>query len=315
MGIDLDAFANDIIGRTETAMRDAIRSAPDGSWLYELRHDGPSDFPGGAIVIKATVTINGDTVRVDYAGSSEQVNLAINTVLNYTKAYSAYALKSLFAPWIPNNEGAFVPVTITAPEGSILNPLRPAPVGSRGMIGHLLPPAIFGALAEALGERTQAAPGSPSNNLQIASLSGRRRYAVNAFLGAGQGGGAGRHGVSAVSFPSNLSNTPIEVLENQAPIEVHSRSIVRGSGGAGKYRGGDGLEMSFTFHGDSPALAAFMVNRIRYPAPGLAGGEAGKPALLEVRGEPQPGSNTYVLSKGDTVRIRTGGGGGFGTPV
>ncbi len=311
-GIDLGAFADDIIRRTETAMRDAIRAAPDGSWDYEIRNDGPTGVAGGEIVIRATVTIAGDEVSVDYAGSSGQVNLAINTVLNYTKAYSAYALKSLFAPWIPNNEGAFLPLSITAPEGSILNPVRPAPVGARGMIGHLLPPAIFGALVDALGERTQAAPGSPSNNIQISSLSGRKRYAVNAFLGAGQGGGAGRHGASAVSFPSNLSNTPVEVLENQAPIEVHERKILRGSGGGGRFRGGDGIGMSFTFRGEASAIASFMINRIRCPAPGLKGGAPGRAAKLEINGTPHAASGTHVLSQGDRVVIETGGGGGFG---
>lgn len=310
--IDLDGFADDIIRRTETAMRDAIRAAPDGSWTYEITNDGPADLPGGVVVIRAAVTISGDTLSVDYSGSSGQVNLAINTVLNYTRAYSAYALKSLFAPWIPNNEGAFLPIAISAPEGSILNPVRPAPVGARGMIGHLLPPAIFGALAEPLGERTQAAPGSPSNNIQISSLAGGRRYAVNAFLGAGQGGGAGRDGANAVSFPSNLSNTPVEVLENQAPIEVHSRQILRGSGGDGAYRGGDGIGMDFTFRGDSPAIASFMINRIGCPAPGLLGGAAGKPARLEINGTPIARSGTHILSKGDRVSIETGGGGGFG---
>lgn len=312
MRIDLDAFADDIIHRTEIAMREAIRAAPDGTWTYEVHNDGPAEIEGGVVLIRAAVTIAGDTVSVDYTGSSGQVNLAINTVLNYTKAYSAYALKSLFAPWIPNNEGAFLPISVFAPEGSILNPVRPAPVGARGMIGHLLPPAIFGALAEALDERTQASPGSPSNNIQISSLSGRKRYTVNAFLGAGQGGGAGRDGASAVSFPSNLSNTPVEVLENQAPIEVHSRHILRGSGGAGRRRGGDGIGMAFTFRGETPAIASFMINRIRCPAPGLGGGAAGKPASLEIRGERQAASGTYVLAQGDTVAIETGGGGGFG---
>lgn len=309
--IDLDDFANEIISRTERAMRDALRAAPDGSWTYEVQNDGPADL-GGVVVIRAKVTIKDDTVSVDYTGSSPQVNLAINTVLNYTKAYSVYALKSLFAPWIPNNEGAFAPITIFAPERSILNPVRPAPVGARGMIGHLLPPAIFGALAEPLGERTQAAPGSPSNNIQISTLSGGKRYAVNAFLGAGQGGGAGADGASAVSFPSNLSNTPVEVLENQAPIEVHARTILRGSGGEGAFRGGDGIGMSFTFRGDDPAMAAFMINRINCPAPGLCGGGAGKPAKLDIKGKPQTASGTHVLTKGDRVIIETGGGGGMG---
>lgn len=311
-GVDLDGFANDIINRTETAMRTAISDAPDGRWTYEIHNDGPGDMPGGRVVIRAAVTIAGDRVSVDYDGSSDQVSLAINTVMNYTYAYSAYALKSLFAPWIPNNEGAFLPIEVTARDGSILNPRRPAPVGARGMIGHLLPPVIFGALATALPDRVQAAPGSPSNNMQIASLRGDVRYAVNAFLGAGQGGGCGQDGASAVSFPSNLSNTPVEVMEAQAPIEVTRRSILRGSGGFGRHCGGDGIGTTFRFRGDSPAIASFMINRVVCPAPGLEGGSPGKPARFAINGTLLQATGTHVLSQGDVVEIDTAGGGGFG---
>ncbi|GAB5468339.1 MAG: hydantoinase B/oxoprolinase family protein [Rhodospirillales bacterium] len=312
MKIDLASFAHDAFARTEAAMRKAIAEAPDGTWSYSLENDGPDELPGGVVRIAATVRISGDEVAVDYAGSSDQVPLAINTVLNYSYAYSAYALKALFAPWIPNNEGAFRPIRVSAPEGSILNPRRPAPCGARGMIGHLLPPAIFGALAEVLPEQVQAPPGSPSNNLQIASLQGEPRYSVNAFLGAGQGASAARDGIAAISFPSNLANTPIEVMEGQAPLEVLERSILRGSGGGGRRRGGDGIAFTFRFLGESPAIASFMVNRVRCPAPGLQSGGAGRAASFSINGVAQPASGQHLLRQGDVVTIETGGGGGFG---
>ncbi len=312
MEIDLDTFAAEVIDRTETAMRRAIEGAPDGTWRYVIENDGPEELPGGVVTIAVCVTIDGDQVSVDYAGSSPQLPLAINTVMNYSFAYSAYALKALFAPWIPNNEGAFRPIAVTAPEGSILNPRRPAPCGARGMIGHLLPPAIFGALADALPEGVQAAPGSPSNNLQIASLGGAARYAVNAFLGAGQGASGGQAGASAVSFPSNLSNTPIEVMEGQAPIQVLRRAVRHGSGGRGRQQGGDGIAFDFRFLGEAPAIASFMVNRVRCPAPGLQGGAAGEAAKFQINGRAMPASGQHLLNHGDLVSIKTGGGGGFG---
>jgi len=311
-GIDFDGFSDEVIGRTERAMRDAIRAAPDGEYDYVIENDGIKDMPGGIIRIVCKVRISGDEIAVDYAGSTDQVSYAINTVANYTFAYSAYALKALFAPWIPNNEGSFRPIKVEAPAGSILNPTRPAPCGARGMIGHLLPPAIFGALASALPERVQAAPGSPSNNLQLASLKGDVRYAVNAFIGAGQGASASQDGLSAISFPSNLSNTPVEVLEAQAPIEVKRRAVRRGSGGGGERRGGDGITFEFTMHGESPAIASFMVNRVKRAAPGLNGGEAGKAARFLINGQAVEAAGQHVLRKGDTVLIETGGGGGFG---
>ncbi|HXX84819.1 MAG TPA: hydantoinase B/oxoprolinase family protein [Casimicrobiaceae bacterium] len=313
-GIDFDEFTDAICERTEKAMRDAIKASPDGTYRYVIENDGPEDMPGGVIRIVCNVTIAGDEVTVDYAGSSEQVNLAINTVMNYTYAYSAYALKALFAPWIPNNEGSFAPINVIAPLGSIVNPTRPAPCGARGMIGHLLPPAILGALAEALPDRVLAAPGSPSNNMQLASLGGTPRYSVSGFLGAGMGAGAHQDGPSAISFPSNLANTPIEVLESQAPIEVKRREIRRGSGGRGAHNGGDGLRFEFRMRGDSAAIASFMVNRIKQPAPGLLGGEAGAVAGFSINGKPTPLEGHLILQPGDTVLIETAGGGGYGVP-
>jgi len=310
--IDFAAFSDDVIDRTNSAMRAAIGAVPDGTYGYVIELEGPAEMPGGVIRVQCQVKIEGEQISVDYSGSSEQVSLAINTVANYTFAYSAYALKSLFAPWIPNNEGSFSAIKVTAPEGSILNPTYPAPCGARGKIGHLLPPAIFGALAKAMPEKVQAPPGSPSNNVQLASLKGSERYAVNAFIGAGQGGGAGLAGASAISFPSNLSNTPIEVLESQAPIDVAFRSIRRGSGGEGKFPGGDGIRFSFTLLGEQPAAASFSVNRVTHPAPGLNGGKPGAPARFEINGSKTEPSGQYVLKKGDTVLIETGGGGGFG---
>lgn len=309
---DIDDFADEIIERTGRAMRDAIKSIPDGTYRYVIENDGPAEMPGGVVKIACAVTIKGDRISVDYAGSSDQVSLAINTVANYTFAYSAYGLKALLAPWIPNNEGSFQTIEVKAPEGSILNPTRPAPVGARGMIGHLLPPAILGALAKVVPDRVQAAPGSPSNNVQLASLRGNVRYAVNAFVGAGQGASASMDGVSAISFPSNLSNTPIEVLESQAPIRVTDRSIRRNSGGAGARRGGDGIRFAFEMYGESPAIGSFMINRIRRAAPGLNGGEAGAPAVFRINGKSITSSGQYILNKGDRVLIETGGGGGFG---
>jgi N-methylhydantoinase B len=313
--IDLDQFADEVVGRTDAAMRQAIAEVPDGTYRSVIENDGTAEIPGGVVRIPCAVTIRGDRVAVDYAGCTPQVNRAINTVYNYTFAYSAYALKAVFAPWIPNAEGSFMPITITAPERSILNPVRPAPCSARGMIGHLLPPAIFAALAKAIPDRVQAAPGSPSNSFQLSSMRPGQGAVVNGFIGAGQGAGGARDGRSAISFPSNLSNTPIEVLESLVPIEVLERGLRRGSGGAGARRGGDGLTFHFTSRGDDPIRAAFLINRVRSPAPGLRGGAAGAAASFRVNGHVQEPSIPRMLVKGDVVQIESGGGGGFGKPA
>ena len=310
--VDIDVFANEVIGRTETAMRNAISELPNGCYKYTMENDGPGDFPGGIVTIACAITINDDALHVDFAGSSDQVNLAINVVPTYTFAYTAYALKTVLAPWIPTAEGSFTPITVTAPEGSILNPRFPAPTGSRAMMGHLLPAAVFGALAAIIPERVQASPGSPLCAVQLASRDAERHYVLNAFIAAGQGASASMDGASAISFPSNLSNAPVEVLENLAPIEVLDRSIRVGSGGDGKHRGGDGIAFKFRLRGEYPATGAFLVSRIKCPAPGLEGGDDGARGRLEVNGKGADTAGHYALQSGDTVLIETGGGGGFG---
>ncbi|MGI9331646.1 MAG: hydantoinase B/oxoprolinase family protein [Gammaproteobacteria bacterium] len=313
--VALETLAAEIIGRTEQAMRTEIEKVPDGTYRFAVENDGPKEFPGGIVRIQCAVTIAGDALTVDYAGTSDQVDIAINTVPTYTFAYTAYALKAVLAPWIPNAHGSFVPIAVTAPQGSLLNPLRPAPTGSRASMGQLLPPAVFGALAAVLPERVQAVPGSPSNSLQLAALRGAKRYVTNTFVGAGQGASARCDGTSAISFPSNLSNTNIEVLESQMPIEVLWRAIRNGSGGNGRHRGGDGIRLAFKMRGDAPAAASFIVNRLRSPATGLAGGEPGALASFSINGERCESAAHYALRNGDVVCIESGGGGGFGPPA
>jgi N-methylhydantoinase B len=311
-GVDIDMFADEVVGRTERAMRSAISDLPDGRYDYVIENDGPSDFPGGVVRIACAVTITGDELNVDFAGSSDQVDLAVNVVPTYTYAYTAYALKTVLAPWIPNAQGSFTPITVTAPEGSILNPRFPASTGSRAMMGHLLPAAVYGALAAIMPERVQASPGSPISAVQLASRGRDSSYVLNAFIAAGQGASASMDGASAISFPSNLSNAPIEVLENLAPIEVLDRSIRSDSGGTGLHQGGNGIAFKFAMRGEGTATGAFLVSRVRCPAPGLNGGGAGARGRLEINGQATETAGHYTLQQGDTVLIETGGGGGFG---
>lgn len=315
-GVDLDNFADEVISRTERAMRGAIADIADGTYRYSIENDGPQDFPGGVVHIACAVTINGDRLSVDYTGSSEQVDLAVNVVPTYTFAYTAYALKTVLAPWIPTAEGSFMPITVSAPEGSILNPRFPASTGSRAMMGHLLPAAVYGALAPVLADKVQAPAGSPISTVQLASRGSgagdNRRYVLNAFIGAGQGASANMDGASAISFPSNLSNAPIEVLENLAPIEVLHRSIRVGSGGGGRRRGGDGISFKFRLRAEQVTTGSFLVNRTRSAAAGLNGGEPGAHGRLEINDQVADTAGHYSLKPGDVVVVQTGGGGGFG---
>jgi len=305
--VDLDALGHEIRTRLEDAMRAAIRALPDGDYRYRLEHDGFEE----RIVIQNRVEIRGDRIHIDYAGSSPQLPRSVNVVPIYTFAYTAFGVKALLSPDIPNNEGSFVPISTSAPEGTILNPSYPAASGARGMIGHLLPVAFMAALADILPDRVMA-PGSANSSFTIAGEDAGRRYAAVNFMNAGQGATAARDGLSTVSFPSNLGNTPIEVMESQAPVRVLYRRTRKGSGGEGAHRGGNGLDFSFEFCGTSPAVVSFMMTRIKSPPPGLAGGEPGQIGKLELNGNPVDPAQHWLLQPGDRVVMQSAGGGGFG---
>jgi N-methylhydantoinase B len=260
------------------------------------------------------VIIDGDRLRIDYTGTSEQLPRAVNVVPIYTFAYTAYGAKVVLCPDVPNNEGSFAPITTWAPEGSILNPRFPAPGGARNMIGHLLPVAFMGAIAHLVPDRVWA-PGASNSSMTMAGEHDGRRYAGLYFFNGGQGASHKRSGLSALSFPSNLSNTPIELMEKAMPIRVLHRRLRSGSGGVGARHGGEGLEFAFEFVGESCAVSSFILTRFKVPPPGLVGGGPGLRARLVINHREVDPTEHVLLNKGDQVLIETAGGGGFGAPA
>jgi len=308
VGVDLDHLGRVMSARADQAMRDAISKIPDGEYRNEAVIEGSE----GDIRLKCRIAVNGDRIDIDYSGSAPQVAQSINVVPSYTFAYSAYTLKCLLAPEIPNNDGSFLSITTSAPLGSILNPRFPAAVAARAMTGHLLPPLIMGALAEVMPQAVQAAPGSPVWAVQLAGSHQSQNFAATFFLAGGQGASEGRDGLATLSFPSNLASTPIEVLEARYPIKILRKQIRRGSGGVSKWKGGDGQVFEFRLEADSPVTVSFMANRTDYPAPGLAGGGSGQPGLVMADGKPLDPRLVSILSPGTVIRLETPGGGGFG---
>ncbi|MBI4184301.1 MAG: hydantoinase B/oxoprolinase family protein [Proteobacteria bacterium] len=308
--VDLAELGREVRGRSEAAMRAAIRAIPDGEYRSHGYHDGFDE----RIFIDCRITVRGDSLAIDYTGSSAQLPRSVNVVPIYTFAYSAFAIKALLSPDIPNNEGSFLPMSTYAPPGTIFNPTYPAASGARGMVGHILPPVIMMALAPALPERVWA-EGSGNSSFTMAGEHRGRPFATVSFLNAGQGATGARDGLSTVSFPSNLGNNPIEVMEALAPILIRRRSVRRGSGGAGLYRGGDGLVIEFDFYGDTPSICSFIMTRMKAPPRGLAGGGDGKQARLLLNRRPIDPAQHWILKKGDHVLIETAGGGGYGRPA
>jgi N-methylhydantoinase B len=173
---DLATLGAEIRRRSEAAMRKAIRAVPDGEYHSRLEHDGFED----PIVINCTVRVKGERIAIDYTGSSEQVPRAVNVVPIYCFAYSAYAVKALLSPEVPNNEGSFLPITTSAPPGSIFNPRFPAASGGRGMIGHMMVPAIMMALAKRCrSARLRKAPPIRRSLSRVSTGGGRSRRSVS----------------------------------------------------------------------------------------------------------------------------------------
>ncbi len=305
---DLAAVADEIFDRSEAEMRQRLAALPAGRWRYTMRTDG-LDAP---FTFAVEVAIGNGEAHVDFTGTSPQQPRAVNCVLAYTKAMAAFTLKALLLPEVPNNEGIFRPIRLHAPEGSILNPRWPAAVGGRAATGHYVPVLLFGALAEVLPDKVRAAPGSPLWIMNIAGTDPSGRSFANVFFfNGGTGAGAAQDGVDCISWPSNISATPIEVAERTAPVFVHRKALRADSGGAGRHRGGRGQETVIECEADGVA-AVFVTERIRFGAPGLFDGEQGEPGQVLIDGAPVDARRQQTLSKGSRVTIATPGGGGFG---
>jgi len=306
---DFAALGDELFGRSERAMREAIRAVPNGTYRYGFRTDGvdvPYDF-------KIALTIRGDEITADYAGTSSQQPRAINCVYAYTYAMTAYALRCALLPALPNNEGMFRPVKVVAPEGSLLNPRFPAAVVGRAAIGHYVPVLVFGALHKVLPERVLAGTGSPLWAItQSGTRDNGRPYTNVFFFNGGMGATARKDGEDVMSWPSNISSTPVEVGERNSPLVFHYKRMRPGSGGAGKFRGGLGQDVFLECESPRPIIVSFMAERTTYAAPGFAGGADGGLGDVQLNGRSIDHRKQYVLKKGDRVLVRTPGGGGYG---
>ncbi len=308
---DLEAFAMASFARTDAAVRAALARLPQGSWHAEEETDG---MDGKPIRLRARVTLSAAGAEVDYAGSSEQIPAALNVAWCYTFAFTAYALKCVLDPESPNNAGSQRAFRIIAPEGSILNHRYPYSGGNRALVGHYLPALVLRALAPAMPEQVIAAAGSPIWSFLLRGVrTDGGRFALKAFFNGGMGAGAHGPGEAALSWPSNVSGTPVEVIEQVAPLRVLHRRLRRGSGGAGRQRGGDGLEQEFLVLDGGPYSIGFNAERTRAVAPGVMGGQPGAPGTVRINGrQVDIKDSPFALVPGDRIGISTPGGGGFG---
>ena len=315
----LDELADEIISRSEQSLRSAIARTPSGVYRAEGRIEQTEGAPD--VEIRCAIQITGSDIEVDLTGSSPQVDWGGNVVYNFTYAYVHMAVKSIFDPDIPNNDGAAAPIRLIAPEGSVVNCRFPAAVAARMQIGHFMTEIIYRALAKALPQRVVAGSGGTPATMQL--FYGRRGngepFHTVLIRGGGMGAGAARDGEGSFIFPANGANTPVEILESDSPLVVERRELLPGSGGAGRQRGALGRREVFRVPCDeraplAPVQLAMQSGRFRLPPEGLFGGEPGARAQFLVNGKP---GNPYGLTRlepGDVVTMDSAGGGGYGDP-
>ena len=305
-------IAGEIVSRSTRAIRAAIDAAPRGAWTSEVTARGFDE----ELAIRCRVTLDGEGVAVDYEGTAPAQPLGINVPYCYTYAHTVYPLKCVFGPDIPNNHGTSAPFTVAAPEGSILNPAFPAAVSARHLTGQFLSAAVLLALAEALPERVIAESGVPRPQVVFSGETAPgARFVEHIFVSSGVGAGEGKDGPHALCYPTNTSNTPVEILESLTPLVVERKEIRDGSGGAGARRGGSGQVFTVRNGGETPIRLSVLADLTHRGARGLAGGEDGASAAFAVDDRPIADKAVLDLPPGSVLRIEAAGGGGFGPPA
>lgn len=307
----LEPLSDEITARSEAAMRAAIRKVPAGEYTYEICSDG-FDEP---IRLAVAVRFEGDEVSVDWTGTSPESPWGINVVLTYTHAYTTYAIKCAICPEVPNNEGSFRPLKVTAPPGCILNARRPAPVAARHVLGHFVPLAVHGAIS-----RVVPVPAEGAANIWAVQTQGHDvqglPYTSIFFTAGGMGARPGRDGLNSTAFPSGISGVPVEVVETVSPLVVHAKEFRLDSGGPGTFRGGLGHSLTLGTRSDRPFTLSAMYDRFYHPARGSAGGKEGAcGALTRSDGEVLRPKGKIAFRPDQTVTLHLPGGGGYGDPL
>ncbi len=311
------AAMDEMLDYSERRIRAAIAAAPDGVYTGEawLDDDGRGEDP---VPVRATVTIAGDAIKVDFTGTADQVRTNMNSPYASSISSAIACVKAVLTdPDIPFNEGAERAITVTAPYGSILNPKPPAPVRARLLPSYRVVNSVMNALAKAVPDRV-IAPGFDTTTVSCLSHRGAAGYNIYLeIFGGGFGAGPGNDGCDAVdSMLSNCSNIPIEAMESDYPFfRVEDYSLRASSGGAGRQRGGMGFQRIYRVLEEDVTFATYG-DRFRIAPEGVFGGEPGAKAetFVERGGQkiPLASKQQFPLIPGDRLVVRTGGGGGYG---
>ena len=318
----LDRALEAVLDYAERRMRAAIAELPDGEYRFADTLDddgaGTTDLP-----IAVALTVDGETLTVDFAGTADQTTGPLNAVRAVTASATYYAVRCVTDPSIPPNAGCYRPIAIETPAGSLLDPEPPAAVvGGNLETSQRVADVVFGAFAQAVPETVAAGSQGTMNSITFGGIDPRSDspYAFYETQAGGFGGRAGADGMDGVHVHmSNTLNTPVEVLETAYPLRVERYGLRADSAGAGEYRGGLGVRRDISVR-DHEARFSVLADRQLSQPYGLFGGEPGAPGRV-VRQAPDgtterlPGKSTHTLAPGTTVSLRTPGGGGYGDPA
>jgi N-methylhydantoinase B/oxoprolinase/acetone carboxylase alpha subunit len=308
---DITALSAAIQDRSEDALRAAITALPDGVSEYELTADGYLE----PFTLRLRLEIRGSDILMDFAGSSPQQNhSAINAAFNISYSTAVYPIKCMLASAIPNNDGLVRPIHITAPEGSIVNCTFPAPVKARAKVIKHIPPLIFGALAQLLPAETIAAAGGIFPFHIVGSDPRYGRFAVHMLPHGGLGATRDADGLLPAAYPHNSTVTPTEIIEKQCPVIMTRKSMLTDSGGAGKRIGGPGQEIVLRCIAEKPLMLTIRPDLMKFPAPGLEGGDFGAPGNVWLNGVRVERFTPISWKPGDEVVLHVPGGAGYGNP-
>jgi N-methylhydantoinase B len=296
---------DEVVAYAERRTREALRDVPDGTYEAEraIEGDGVTDED---VMIRAAVKVDGEELSIDFSGTDEQVAGNVNCPLSVTRSACYFALRALLPGDVPANAGTYAALSIDAPEGTVVNAQSPAAVVAGNVeTSQAIADTVLAALAQAVDLPAQGQ--GTMNNLTL----GNERFTYYETLGGGQGACADADGPSGVHVTmSNTLTTPVEALELAYPLRVRRHELRLGSGGGGRYRGGDGVVREL--EALEACRASILSERRAHPPAGANGGEAGARGRNLLNGEELPAKATVNLSKGDVIRIETPGGGGWG---
>lgn len=305
--------ADSMFALTRKSIVAKLEALPKGRYAATIPVEGGKDFPD--ISLSVAITVSEEGFFFDFAGTDPVVKSGVNVPICYTRAFCCYCTKVLLAPNIPNNQAMLDFVTLDAPENCILNALRPHPTGARHIFGHFVGPLIFNALAEAFPDDVQADSGMVFQaNLRGKSRAGRP-YSSIYFSPGGYGALSGYDGRPALPAPSNIIGGSVEFWEQQTNCTFLQKEILKDSGGAGAFQGGNGQIYALRNDTGHPLEASFMASRTKIAAKGFAGASSGAHRVILVDGVKIDPKARVVVPEGGIMEIHDAGGGGYGDPA